>query len=107
MDRMVTCDSNRLFIGLIDTSECMVVSLNLVHQSKLNTIRHKSTVVVVNGMTLFNDPFFQELPRHKDLLKLRDSTESAQNTTHHCDHDQLSIGLNDKSEWTVAPLEIN
>ncbi len=50
------------------------------HQSKLNTIRHKSTVVVVNGMNLFNDPFLQELPKHKDLLKLRDSTKSSQNT---------------------------
>ena len=86
------CDHDRLTINFIDISECMVVSLNLVHQSKLNTIRHKSTVVVVNGMNLFYDPFLQEFPRHKDLLKLRDSTESAQNTTHHCDHDQLSMG---------------
>ncbi len=76
----------------------MVVSLNLVHQRKLNTIRHKSTVVVVNGMILFNDPFLQELPRHKDLLKLRDLTESAQNTCHHCDHDRLNINFIDISE---------
>ncbi len=62
------CDHDRLTINFIDISECMVVSLNLVHQSKLNTIRHKSTVVVVNGMNLFNDPFLQYFPRHNDLL---------------------------------------
>jgi hypothetical protein len=60
----------------------MVASLNLVHQNKLNTIWHKSTVVVVNGINLFNDPFLQEFPSYKDLLKLRNSTESAQNTSH-------------------------
>ncbi len=107
MGLLVTCDSNRLIIGFIATSECMVNSLNLVHKSKLNTIRNKSTVVVVNGMNLFIDPFLQEFPRNKELLKLRDSTELAQNTTQHCDHDQLSIGLNDKSECTVAPLDVD
>ncbi len=42
---MVTCDNNRLIIGFIDISECMVAYLNLVHQNKLNTVRNKSTVV--------------------------------------------------------------
>ncbi len=84
----------------------MVVFLNLVHQSKLNTIRHKSTVVVVNGMNLFDDPFLQKLPTHKDLLKLHDSTESAQNTSYHCDHDRLTINFIDISECMVASLNL-
>jgi hypothetical protein len=58
-------------------------------------------------MNLFNDPFLQEFPRNKELLKLRDSTELAQNTTQHFDHDQLSMALNNKSESTVAPLDVD
>ncbi len=103
---MVTCDNNRPIICFIDISECMVASLNLVHQNKLNTIRHKSTVVVVNGINSFNGPFLQEFHRHKDLSKLRDSTESAQNTSHHCYHDRLTINFIDKSECMVVSLNL-
>ncbi len=80
---MITCDINRLIIGFIDLSECKVASLNLVYQNKLNAIRNKLTFVATNGINLFNDPFIQEFPRHKDLLKPCDSTELAQSTTHH------------------------
>ncbi len=57
-------------------------------------------------MILFNDPSLQELPRDKDLLKLHDSTESAQNTSHHCDHDRLTIVFVDISKCMVISLNL-